>query len=1190
MRRIFGVAACSLLLLSALTTHAQESVGENIDRWYKVKSSSQFGSDSLFLGGVFLRDTTKPLEVWWAYNEAGITGSLYFMVPNRQDSAYFLFYNKPYLNNDPGMTSRVNLTAEGFDIPHLDTIYFMYVPHDEDGVLSSADRSKARFTGPNRRQGDPQNWNNFDRYSSDVMYSSPLTNQPGNYPPYRRWCVAGWVMENDTRTDTVAFAFEDLTPGDADFDDIVFHVSGVFLNHPPKVEALNITAVPSGTIQAGDSVTLTATVEVDSAGTTLSRDTAVTWSLVGDLASPVGDTSNPGLKLTGTPSSTNTFYGVRAYEDYTVEVSFVDDEGTEYSAEAVIHVDPGPPHHVVIEEDSANIDKWVAKPKEKITISSTENEAVAFAVLRDRFGNLVSKADQSSWDSRGTQVVTVSARSSNRWIGDIRRAGTTDSDDSTQVVATDQRTTVYPEGVLPDSVLVVIASWEPVALRLVKKGTDSLISEIALNTDKSIEVEVQAQHSNDLSKWTVYDAEWELTPGTNTDSLGSANPLPGSAAPSWHYSPLNPGTGQLTLSDPSSNAPDLTLEVAITRAPPSKLDFRLITGPGQRIAGDTVYAELRIENTDGLVPGRYCFTTDSGNRPGLYWDPLGNGGRDNEPTVSSDGSSAIVNPSSLGNSSLPQCFHNGIDTVGFVFYYAPFNRDSTHQLFVRLNELSAQSRPFVLLPGPLDSLDIKRADTTSVADTITLVSPDSSLVLYSWGYDRFGNNRGVEQSNWQGTGTLHQGSQPDTTHRFYYATDKVSDNEYGHMRATAVFTPEGTTAADSTYLVVIGPLIHMDNAYTRDLNGDGYLDAIEIHFNKPLSIPDDYNFYDGITIKHGVVTFTNTSIAGKDSTFDSVFVLRLKQDSTLDRPQTSWEPTIALSGLQGVGTIPADANRTCIDGAGPVIWQVLKSIGEAEDRTEDRVKVVFSEKVLAGDGKSLRIDARPGELFRVYERDMNGSYRTVPGMLEGIGNLAAVTADSVVEFYMANGKDLAPRHFLNIDNSSGLTDKSEQKTEAHPDNLKVRVELVGPPPDQLTSFPNPTVPDFSELSPGELYARHDRNARARVRNNGGGTVLTFAMTLPTADEDQGVKAYLKIYDVVGNLVHSAEEPDLVGTIREATGGDELGSVFNVDMYWNISNAQGLPVAPGVYRAIVYLDYASPGHEDARLATNVGVGR
>ena len=74
------------------------------------------------LGAVFLRDTSKELEVWFHYNEAGCKGALYFMVPGYQDSAYFLFYNQD--NDGP---TRINLTELGFQIPHLDTIFLLFL-------------------------------------------------------------------------------------------------------------------------------------------------------------------------------------------------------------------------------------------------------------------------------------------------------------------------------------------------------------------------------------------------------------------------------------------------------------------------------------------------------------------------------------------------------------------------------------------------------------------------------------------------------------------------------------------------------------------------------------------------------------------------------------------------------------------------------------------------------------------------------------------------------------------------------------------------------------------------------------------------------------------------------------------------------------------------------------------------------
>jgi len=44
------------------------------------------------------------------------------------------------------------------------------------------------------------------------------------------------------------------------------------------------------------------------------------------------------------------------------------------------------------------------------------------------------------------------------------------------------------------------------------------------------------------------------------------------------------------------------------------------------------------------------------------------------------------------------------------------------------------------------------------------------------------------------------------------------------------------------------------------------------------------------------------------------------------------------------------------------------------------------------------------------------------------------------------------------------------------------------------------------------------------------------------------------------------------------------------MHWNGFNAQGKPVAPGVYREVLLLDYTASGSQDERRIITYGVKR
>ena len=187
---------------------AQTLVGENIDYWYNYNAAppgqkggpgtgySCFLSTEQYLGAVFLRDTTKPLIVSIDSRCHGAWYSdLYLMVPRAglPDSALYLF------NNYDPTGNTINLTNLGVHIRNLDTLYFRF---NVTGFTMHGSPQSVRYTGPNRRAGDPQNWRRFDRYSSDDYSTQILAGQ--TYPAYRRWAVAGWLPDAaGNTTDTV---------------------------------------------------------------------------------------------------------------------------------------------------------------------------------------------------------------------------------------------------------------------------------------------------------------------------------------------------------------------------------------------------------------------------------------------------------------------------------------------------------------------------------------------------------------------------------------------------------------------------------------------------------------------------------------------------------------------------------------------------------------------------------------------------------------------------------------------------------------------------------------------------------------------------------------------------------------------------------------------------------------------------
>jgi hypothetical protein len=106
-----------------------------------------------------------------------------------------------------------------------------------------------------------------------------------------------------------------------------------------------------------------------------------------------------------------------------------------------------------------------------------------------------------------------------------------------------------------------------------------------------------------------------------------------------------------------------------------------------------------------------------------------------DPTISVDGINGTLNTGSMTTHTNDQCFIDGLDTVQVVLYNAPYTKEK-HQLVVTLNpNLIARTEPFVLLPGPLDSLVITDANFLPISDRSTgLPYFQNHYGLFDWLY------------------------------------------------------------------------------------------------------------------------------------------------------------------------------------------------------------------------------------------------------------------------------------------------------------------------------------------------------------------------------------------------------------------------------------------------------------------------
>ena len=870
-------------------------------------------------------------------------------------------------------------------------------------------------------------------------------------------------------------------------------------------------------------------------------------------------------KLSTLSGYTTSFLSTKAHDSVTVIATFK--QGTVVYTDTIgVTIVPGPVSRLVIEANSdPNYSPNAAKPVDSITINSNETYKYVYAVLRDAYGNWVSYSQQTAWVSFDATVAQATNGIQLEGQGMVTRVAKVGI---TQVSATNTQTQ-YASLHLADTIKVIISNIYYRALRIVVNDSTN-ITNLTMNTNQDTTLKVLGLRS-DTALWEPVVTHWGMTQGLAT------TPMPPSQSQQWSFSPDAPGTGWVRVyMDNDSTKPD-TVFVTFTPGPPTKTDITIITPPEQLIAGDTIRALVRIQNLDGLVPGTWCYDGATG---AVYQDGLGNGGgKRPSPVVIGDSGAVTLNQAPSTANKTDECFQNGIDTTKFVLYYAPYKSDTSHQIFVNLGGLAANTAPFTLLPGALDSLALEDVNGVHQPDTITLHYPNGSRTVVAVGYDRFGNKIGPENSTWTTSNSLHPVQGGTGVSRIFYETSGVTKSENGWLMATAA-----GGIKDSMYVLIAGPGATLVSAVTKDVNGNGLLDEIVLTYDRKVTLPADPAFLSSIYIVdplHGNTVFAVDSIGGGLGRTDSVFTLYLKE-VTGGKPQTAWTPHITVAGATGANDF---VNFPTKDGAGPVIWTVTKTISNPENRKQDVVVVTFSEPITGPGGTPFSwATVKPSDVFTVYKLLPDGTYDTIPMALDSIMSFAELVNDSTLKFTMANGVDITANDYMNIKAITGQVYDSKGNAPVS-DNRKAPVKVVGALPPRIVAVPNPSGPTFVHQSPGVLNFENNPNARDWVRLEHAGTVITFQITPPTSGET--VDGTIIIYDAVGNRVTSAGPTNALASLKYDPSN--LSSAYAYDIYWNGSNEQGLKVAPGVYRAIVYLSYNSPAKsEKKKLWGTVGI--
>lgn len=894
---------------------------------------------------------------------------------------------------------------------------------------------------------------------------------------------------------------------------------------------------------------------------------SIFWILQDDTAAA----SDPSALLNKNRGEEVILNPLRAYRTVRVKASY----GL-FNDSADIAILPGSPAKVVI-ESHADWKSSLTSSAEIDTVEIPDNAitATVYAIIRDSMGNYIDSMRQGTWKAIDS-IANIQA-GAHPCIGVITK-NLQVKEGVTAIAVTCSS--------FSDTAFVKLLPYHFTAVRITDKFYNSLNS-LTMSTNDDTVLFAQGLRS-DTALWREVAVNW-----FKSDTL-VVDPQCPSGTPSYSFSPVKPNQGVLHIKYPSDENLRDTISVNFTRGEPVRAEFHLLTADDKFIAGDTITALITILNKDGLVPGEYCFSQSLPSGQVYYSDLLGYGGRSFIPVIASDNHKANMNKAGIRSSGLNQCFMEGKDTVKMVLYYAPFDRDSLHVIQLQFGSISANSNPFRIRPSALHSLSMAHTHKCCT-DSLVLRYPHEEALIYSIGYDRYGNMRGGELSYWHTTGTLHQCDTTNAATRIIYGADSsiVSDDESGRLIAVS---QENQLISDTLRVVIIGPLSKPIDAITRDINGNGILDRIEISFDMPIYI-NSRQFLSLFSIDYNRYNFDIDSlIISTDSTHLTLFLNETAGNKTL---QTNWTPLITFHNLNfALGGAVDSFEIEPRDGAGPVIKSVIKEI-QNSDRRSDLVTVTFSEEVTGPQGSQFSHLKMPEDVFRVFTNSTGTVLTQVP-FLKGIKNFNVPVYPDSVAFNTTNGNDLTERYYFDIrtDNKAYLIeDLSRNRPSVY--NRKVRVEVRGNVKTELVVAPNPSRASLIHERPGEFHLRHNPNAINWVSKDKAGVAIVFQVQL-NEPKAPVIGGQMVILDMMGNKVIADPETDykwinlfnkdaVVSNQKHSNiipgTWDTNGAVHEFVVYWNGFTKNGNKAAPGVYRAILKL-FTKSGKED-KVTTYVG---
>jgi len=724
----------------------------------------------------------------------------------------------------------------------------------------------------------------------------------------------------------------------------------------------------------------------------------------------------------------NTFHPGKAYRcvDITARVTI---PGLNPVTEKIrLYIKPGVPTQLVIEGTrDLNAIPLSRSDYSPIALLGTQTTKTAYALFRDSLGNFCYLASGAVWTSDAPSIATVDPGPN--VDGVIHRQG-----------AGELIIHAMQSGMEDTAVVLCTPHTVDDRFRIHTSGDTSDIKNLDMTTNQDTTLFISGFTSANL--WIPIAGDWSISDSSVVD------PFPPKQNRRWSFSPSKPDTGMIIVSfDGTSGKLHDTVHYQFRSGEPVQVRFTLLTPDSQLIAGRSIKGAVEILNKDGFVPvlWKYPAAGGSGGADSAhYTDTLDAGTPGIKGYIPNgrtfDLSGALLSSCNFKSKkvTVAQWFQNGIDTVDFVLYNTGSRVGSPapkpHKFKVYLDTLSISTNEFIVKPGHLDTIVVN-------PDTIPNLNPnDPAFIITGTAYDEFGNYLPSEIFYWTSDPSLIDFSFNAQSTQLLIDPSLAAKSQEGWIYAKGI---SDTNVLNKVYIKIVGSKPKLIKAVTRDNNGNGFLDGIEIFLDKPVTLPPGY-------VPLNVIVEKNTIFLSADSltilplSDNMKLLLHLNEVKSVEMnvPQTGWTPLLTMIDCDSIQQI---ARVTCEDGAAPVLWSVVKDVRDAYDSRKDVVTVTFSENIKAKNGNDIvtfNCNIAPELAFKVWITETE-QHTT---MLSQIAHFKS-QLDNRCVFMMTNGQELDSSYLMNINYlTTHICDAKGNLP--HEKNRKMRVRVIGALPTE----------------------------------------------------------------------------------------------------------------------------------------------